>query len=157
MKTISVEVVDLEVSTRLRREARRTRRERRIHLSSCDVIELWHSDLSAFRARINPLQHTASAEPQLPPVANDLIGNDEGDDDIVLLRFARENGKPVLVEFSWEPSKAGEGSLRQSAKSLNLKLRFFRLMDRWAIVEVHPNETLKKYDANILKGLGVRW
>jgi hypothetical protein len=139
------------------REARRTRRERRAHLSSCDPIDLWHSDLSAFRARINLLQDTASVEPQLPPVANGLIGNDEGADDIALLRFAREKGKPVLVEFSWKPSKVDEGSLRQSAKNLNLKLPFFRLMDRWAIVEVHPKETLQKHDANILKGLGVRW
>jgi hypothetical protein len=100
MKTINLEVVDDEVSTRLRREGRRTRRERRARLSSCDPIELWHSDFSGFRARINLLQDTASVKPQLPPVAKGRIGNDDGDDDIALLRFAREKKKPVLMEFS---------------------------------------------------------
>jgi hypothetical protein len=108
---------------------------------SCDPVTLLHLDISACRAQINIFQDTAWGEPQFPPVANELIGYNEENDDIALLRFAREKGNPVLVEFSGELSKAGERRLRQAAQWRNFKLRLFRLIDGWAIIEVHSKQT----------------
>jgi hypothetical protein len=157
MKILSVEVLDDEAVTRLRREARRERRECDNYLMSCDPSTLLQQGISAFRSQINIFQGSKSVEPQFQPVADPRIRNTAEYDDDALLRFAQEKGKPVLVEFSWQPSKAFEEKLRQAAKTLNLKLSLFRLTGGWAIVEVHPRHTLQKYDANILKGLGVRW
>jgi hypothetical protein len=121
---------------------------------SCNPVALLIANISEFRARIKLLQDPASAEPQFPPEVNNLIVKY---DDSTLLCFAREKENPALVEFWGELSKAGEGRLRQAAKSLNLKLRIFRLIGGWTILEVHPKQPLQKYYANVLKHLGVRW
>jgi len=130
MKIISVEDLSVKASMRLRREARRARRERSAYLASCNPLDLLQADISAHKAQISSYyKDTELGKPQSAPVANELRSyNEEEDDSIALLRFAREKEKPVLVEFSWEPSKASEGRLRQSAKRLNCKVRFFRLI-----------------------------
>jgi hypothetical protein len=156
MGILSVEVLDQHAVTDLRRAARLARQEMHKYLRMADPILLLQQDISHFQARATLLENSVGAESPLPPVASHLVGKYEENADIALLLFAREKGRPVLVEFSGEPSKAGEGRLRQAAKSRNLKLRFFRLTGRWAIVEVHPSLDPAELDADFLKSVGVQ-
>jgi hypothetical protein len=111
---------------------------------------------SEFQSR-SDFQNMEAPESPLPPVANHLVGRFEKHTDIPLLFFAREKACPVLVQFSAGPSKAAEARLRQAAKSRSLKLRFSRLIDRLAIVEVSPPLSSEELDSNVLRSLGVRW
>jgi hypothetical protein len=156
MKILSVEVLDDEAVTRLRREARRERRERHNYLMSYDPSTLLQMDISEFGSQINIFQDTKSVEAQFPVVANTLIRNYAENDDGALVLFAGEKGKPVLVEFFGEPSKTGVERLRQAAKTLNLEFSFFRLTGGWAIVEARPRQTPEEFNADIMKDLGIR-
>lgn len=143
MKILSVEVIDQQASTNLQRGARLARREEDKYLRTADSIKLLHEDISNFRVRAALPENSAGAESPLPPVASHLVGKYEENADIALVFFAREEGRPVLVEFSGQPSKAGEGRLRHAAKRRNLKLRFFRLTGGWAIIEAQPPRSVK--------------
>jgi len=156
MNILSVEVLDDQAVARLRREARRERRDRRNYMLSCDPRTLLEKDISTFFSRIKMFQDSEAVEPQFPPVANEFIKCNDQNEDIALLRFARERAKPVLVEFPGGLSKAAEGRLRQVAKGLKFKVRVFRLIDGWTIFEVHPKQTPEEFDADLMKDLGIR-
>lgn len=161
MKVISVEVLDAGALARWRRDARRERREARKRASNTtwgDAIELYLQSLSLFDWGVALPQENTTVESPLPPVAKDQVGKYEEPEAIALLAFARATGgKPLLVEFENEPSKAYVERLRQAAKVRKLTLHFFRLLDELVAVEVHPNESPDESDASILGSLGVRW
>ena len=155
MKILSVEVLDQQASTSLRRGARLARREEAEYFRKADPAQLLQQDISQIRMSANR-QSSEPVESPLPPVASQLVGKYEKHDEIALLLFAREKRGPVLVQFAGEPSKAGEGRLRQAAKARNFTVRFFRLTGGWAILEVHPPVDPEEFDGNFLKRLGVQ-
>lgn len=158
MKVRSVEVLDVGALAILRRDARRKRREDSKLAGKKTIIEALYQDLSSLSVPADLRQDNSAMESPLPPVAEDQVGKYEEPDAVALLLFARASGgKPVLVEFDVEPSKAYEERLRQAAKVRSFTLHFYRLTDRWAAVEVHPKETPDASDASVLRSLGVRW
>lgn len=157
MKILSVEILDHEASARLRRDARRTGRAYTKYMVTHSLVTVLNSEISEIRATINPVHNFGSMASPLPSVTSHLVGKYEDHDDVALLFFAREQCRPVLVQFSCEPSKAGVGRLRQAAKSRKFTLRFFRLEGRWVIVEVHSPVNPAEFDANFLKGIGAQW
>jgi len=161
MKVMSVEVLNMGALARLRRDARRERREERrraYNLTWGEATELFLQELSSFDWSAARPQGSTTIESPLPQVAKDQVGKYEEPEAIGLLAFARATGgKPVLVEFDTRPSKACEERLRSAAKSRKLRLHFFRLTYQWAGIEVHLKDIQDESDASVLKNLGVRW
>jgi hypothetical protein len=159
MRVLSVEVLNEGALTIFRREARRKRREDRQrieNMTNLNVIEILRSDISSFIVRSALLENKPERESPLPLVTKDEVGEYEEPDGVALLQFAEASQwKPVLVEFSREPSKAFENTLRQSAKARNFLLHFYRLTGRWAAVKVHPKTNPQDSGANLLPRLGI--
>jgi hypothetical protein len=156
MTILSVEVLSTEAATNLRRHARRERREQKKRLKTMTsrvVANLFRSDFSAFRAGL--LQNGAPEISTLLALPIDHLNDSEGPEVAALLCAQASSGRPVLVEFPCEPSKAFEERLRFAAKCGKLKLHFYRLTGRWTILEVDRPWTTGKSDSNCLKDLGV--
>ncbi|MFZ0739562.1 MAG: hypothetical protein WBL70_17115 [Candidatus Acidiferrales bacterium] len=125
-------------------------------MTTRELIEICHQDISAFKVHAALSRYGATIESPLPP-ANDQVDKYEEPEAINLLFFARANeGKPILVEFSTEPSKSYEHRLRQAAKARYFTLHFFRSIDRWAAIKVHGKGTPDESDERILKSMNVR-
>ena len=161
MKVASVEVLDEGAAASLCRLARKERREERDRISRMnmyDVMNLFSAGLSAFREHVASPQYCSVEESPLPPVANDQVGKNEEPDAIALLEFARASAfMPVLVQFSWRPSKASVSRFRRAAKVRNCTLYFSYLIENYALIKVRPEETPGESDEDILKSLRVSW
>lgn len=153
----SVEIVSEEAAISLRLHARRQRREERERLDKMtmgDVVNLFYQDLSEMAARTALHQDSQTAELELPQMGNDDVETYQNPEALLMLAKANE-GKALLIEFISQPSKACENDLRWLAKGMHFRLRFFRLLGGWVILEVPRKETPEQSDKKFLKNLGI--
>jgi hypothetical protein len=116
---------------------RRKRSEGLLNMRLRDVINAFWVDISELSARRS--SGNDEHETPLPPLGREDVGPFEDVAAIQILIFAQETGaERVLVQFDYEPSKRFVDRFRQSARARNVCIRFFRLIDNYAAVEVHP-------------------
>ena len=126
-------------------------------MTGMQALQALEADFSAWHSICNSLrsQDRGDDDSRLP--AEPLGPRDEEDREGVraLLKFARSVGKPVLVGFRSDPSKAFEERLRSAAKPD--RIHFYRLVYGQAILELRnvPGRTDASSDEAFLKGLGI--
>jgi hypothetical protein len=165
LEILSIEILSDKAMIDLCRHARRERKKRRqrfLNMPGSDLSKLLEMDISNFRADLalgvtnsnSTTTQDLGGDLALPRLSDDQVGRYEDRQEVALLVFAKNVGKPVLVELDHEPSNRSVNRLRQSAKIRKWTLRVFRVIDRYLVAQVHSNLPSKS-DVKFLKNLGI--
>jgi hypothetical protein len=151
MDVKSVEILSLQQVAEMRKQAKQYRKEESERYGRMTLREarslLW-LDFSMLAAQ-------AAARVSAPVEPPSAFTSEEEFGEFLFAEPGQE--KAFLVEFSYSPSKALEGRLRQTAKYRKLTIHFYRLTGGWVIIIVQSKQLPDESDHKLLKDFGVQW